>query len=143
MRSELRDPRKLAAAAALIIAMALGSALMWIVAPFGLVWLASHLQKSSAPSMGPYLLVLAGLPISMIVIGKGLAVLDRLFARVSGYNPNNRPIPYPWEKSLRAERGSQRKRTVLDVVMIISVIVAGIAFGIWFFLFAHPGVPQA
>lgn len=131
-----------AAAVGLIALMAIGSALMWIGVPFGFVWLASHLQKGTDPSMGPYLVILFGVPISMAVIGKVLAALDRAFSRVTGYDPNDRPMPLPWHKSLRGERGSQRKRTALDVIMIVSVTLAGIAFGAWFFLFAHPGLPH-
>jgi len=136
-----RGPLRLLAAFALVMLMALGSALMWIVVPFALIWVASHLQQGTSPSMGAYVLIILGLPASMIVIGRGLAGLDRAFARVTGYDPNNRRVPLPWLKSMRGERGSGRKRTVLDVVMIASVIVAASAFGLWFFLFAHPGLP--
>jgi heme A synthase len=122
--------------------MAIGSALMWIVVPFGLIWLASHLQQGTSPSMGAYVLIILGLPAAMIVIGRGLAGLDRAFARVTGYDPNERRVPMPWMKSMRGERGSGRKRTVLDVVMVVSVVLAGTAFGLWFFLLAHPGLPS-
>jgi hypothetical protein len=136
-----RGPGVLAGAFALIALMAIGSALMWIGIPFGLVWLASRLAEGSQPSMGPYLVILLGLPISMVVIGKLLASLDRTFGRITGYDPNNRRVHVPWLKSMRGERGSGHKRTVLDVVMIASVSFAGTAFLIWFLLFAHPGLP--
>ena len=134
---------RIVAALALVAAMALGSALLWIGVPFGLLLLASRLQEGANPSMGPYVLILVALPASMIVIGKILAALDRRFSRVTGYDPNDRPIPAPWHKSMRGERGSLRKRTVLDVVMIASVTLAGAAFAVWFFLLAHPGLPNA
>lgn len=134
---------RIGAAVALVAAMALGSALMWIGVPFALLLLASRLQDGANPSMGPYLLILVALPASMIVIGKILAALDRRFSRVTGYDPNDRPIPAPWHKSMRGERGSLRKRTVLDVVMIASVTLAGAAFAVWFLLLAHPGLPNA
>ena len=54
----------------LIILMAIGSIAMWLVVPVGLVYLASQLQDSSQPSLGPYLVVIFGLPIGMVVIGK-------------------------------------------------------------------------
>jgi hypothetical protein len=123
--------------------MAIGSVLMWIGAPFGLLWLASHLEQGPNPTMGPYLVVILGLPASMVVIGKALAALDRLFSRVTGYDPNNRRVPLPWLKSMRGERGSAHKRTVLDVVMLLSVTFAGTAFLVWFFVFAHPGLPNS
>jgi hypothetical protein len=62
---------------------------------------------------------------------------------VAGFSSAGRPPHAPWHESLSGERGSQRRRTVLDVVMIVSVVVAGSAFAVWFFLFAHPGMPQA
>jgi hypothetical protein len=137
------EPRRTTAAATLVVLMAAGSILMWIGVPLGLLWLASRLQDGSQPSMGPYLLILVGLPASMVVIGKVLATLDRAFSRVTGWDPNDRPLHTSWHESLSGERGSQRRRTVLDVVMIVSVVVAGSAFVVWFFLFAHPGMPQA
>jgi hypothetical protein len=136
------EPRRMTAAATLVGLMAAGSILMWIGVPLGLLWLASHLQDGSQPSMGPYLFILIGLPASMVIIGKVLATLDRAFSRVTGWDPNDRPLHAPWHESLSGERGSQRRRTVLDVVMIVSVVVAGSAFAVWFFLFAHPGMPQ-
>ena len=39
-------------------------------------------------------------------------------------------------RSMRGERGSTRKRGVLDTVMIVSVGLALAGFGVWFFGFA-------
>jgi hypothetical protein len=44
---------------------------------------------------------------------------------------------------MRGERGSGHQTTVLDVVMISSVAIAGTAFGVWFFLFAGSSLPGA
>jgi hypothetical protein len=40
---------------------------------------------------------------------------------------------------MRDERDLHRPRTVLDVVMVVSVLTAGSAFGIWFMFFAEGG----
>jgi hypothetical protein len=61
----------------LVVLMALGSVAMWIGVPLGLVYAASKLANSSEPSLGPYLLVLIGLPVGMALVGKGLGMLDR------------------------------------------------------------------
>ena len=50
-------------------------------------------------------------------------------------------VQLPWHKSLRDSANSGRPTTVLDVVMISSVGVALLAFGIWFFLFANATMP--
>ena len=46
------------------------------------------------------------------------------------------PVPADWLLS-KSERGNPR--TVLDVVMVISVVLALTCFGVWFFLFAEGG----
>jgi hypothetical protein len=130
-------------AVALIAAMALGSVLMWIGLPLGWLWLASRVQAgSSDPSMGAYLLVIAGLPLSMIAIGKLLAELDRAYARATHAVIDQRPRR-PWLKSMRAERDSGHQRTVLDIVMIASVSLALLAMAVWFFAFAGSSLPGA
>ena len=127
------------AAIMLVALMALGSVVMWIGVPLGLIYLASRLADTPNPSMGPYLLVLIGLPVGMAVIGKGLGALNRAHIRVTGaevdaYRPG-------WTRSMRAERKVDRRGGVLDRVMIISVALAGIAFAVWFFGFAGSSLP--
>src|SRR5215207_5843930 len=70
--------------AIVLVLMAAGSVLMWIGLPLGLIWLASALTDSSQPSMGPYLLILIGLPVGMFAIGKVLGALDRAHGRITG-----------------------------------------------------------
>jgi hypothetical protein len=124
----------------LIALMAIGSAVLWLGLPIGWIWLASQLENGPSPSIGPYAMVAIGLPISMLILGKGLAELDRMYSTVTGYDPNDHPMHVPWLKSMRAERGSSRRHTVLDVVMIISVAVAASTFLVWFLVFAHTSV---
>jgi len=125
----------------LILLMAIGSISMWLVVPIGLVYLASQLQNSSQPSLGPYLVVIFGLPIGMIVIGKLLGRLDRHYHRLTGTEQNVR-VQLPWMKSMRGERGSTRPFRMLNVVMVVSVSIAGACFLIWFFAFAGSSLPH-
>jgi hypothetical protein len=126
----------------LVSGMVLGSILMWIGMPFGWLWLASHLQQGVNPSLGPYMLMAIGLPVSLVIIGKGLGSLDRQFSELIRHDPNDRRVPLPWAKSVRDASGG-RKGTFLDLVMIISVGVTGTLFGIWFVFFAHATLPGA
>jgi hypothetical protein len=126
----------------LVVVMALGSALMWLGMPVGWLWLASHLQKGANPTLGPYLLVAFGVPISMAIIGKLLGDLDRRYARVMRADTEKVRAQLPWMKSLRGERESPHRRTVLDVVMIVSVTIAWAVFAIWFFAFAGSSLPS-
>jgi hypothetical protein len=114
--------------------MALGSVFMWIGVPLGLVYIASKVADTPNPSMGPYLLIILGLPIGMAVVGKGLGALNRAHIRLTGaevdqYRPG-------WTRSMRGERQVDRRGGVLDKVMIISVGVAALCFAVWFFGFA-------
>jgi hypothetical protein len=129
------------AAVLLVALMALGSVVMWIGVPFGLIYLASKLADTPNPSMGPYLVVLLGLPVGMALVGKGLGALNRAHIRLTGtevdqYRPG-------WTRSMRAERTVERRGGVLDRVMVISVVVAGVAFAVWFFGFAGSSLPGA
>jgi hypothetical protein len=121
--------------------MALGSIVMWIGVPFGLIYLASKLADTPNPSMGPYLVVLLGLPVGMALVGRGLGALNRAHIRLTGaevdqYRPG-------WTRSMRGERTVERRGGVLDRVMVISVVVAGVAFAVWFFGFAGSSLPGA
>lgn len=127
------------AAIALVALMAIGSVVMWIGVPLGLVYLASRLADTPEPSMGPYLLVIVGLPIGMAIVGKALGALNRAHIRLTGavvdeYRPG-------WTRSMRGERQVDRRGGVLDRVMIVSVAVAAVAFAVWFFGFAGSSLP--
>jgi hypothetical protein len=128
------------AAALLILLMAAGSIALWLAIPVGWIYIASKLVKSSQPSMGPYLLVLVGIPVSMVVVGKLLSKLNRVYGEVTGTAPQVR-VRMPWNRSMRGERDGAPPRTVLDVVMVASVSLALLCFGVWFFLFAGSSLP--
>lgn len=115
--------------------MAVGSLMLWIGIPVGWLYVVSQLQKSTQPSMGPYLLVLVGIIVSMIVMSKLLSRLNRTYSRVTGTDGSVR-VQLPWMRSMRGERASGRPTSVLDVVMIATVLLAATAFGLWFFLLA-------
>jgi hypothetical protein len=127
-------------AALLIGLMAIGSVVLWIGVPLGWIWLASNIVDSSEPSMTPYVMVLVGIPLTMVVVGKGLAQLNRVYGEVTGTTPTVRVV-LPWHRSLRGERDAGHPRTVLDVVMVCSVTVALVLFALWFFLFAGSSIP--
>jgi hypothetical protein len=129
-----------AAASLLILGMIAGSLAMWIGAPVFWLWLGSHLQKSSQPSMGPYLLIFFGIIVSMVVLGKFLGRLNRTYGRVTGTAATVR-VRLPWHRSMRGERDSGRPSTVLDVVMVATVAGALAVLGIWFLFFARLTFP--
>jgi hypothetical protein len=129
------------AALVLITLMVVGSLMLWVGAPVFWLWVGSQIQKSSQPSMGPYLVVLVGVVASMIIIGKLLSRLNRTYSRVTGASGSVR-VRMPWHRSMRGERTSGRPTTVLDVVMVATVTLAGIVFLVWFLVLAGDPLPS-
>ena len=124
----------------LVLVMAVGSVVMWIGVPLGLIYLASRIAESSRPSAGPYLLILFGLPVGMAIVGKCLGILDRAHGRLTGRLDSSRRRA-AWLRSMRAERTSTHRGGVLDQVMIVSVAAALVLFTVWFFAFAGSSLP--
>jgi hypothetical protein len=63
-----------------------------------------------------------------------------VYARVTGQDSEVQ-FRAPWLKSMRGERDASRRLTVLEMTMIVSVSVALLAFGVWFFAFAGSSLP--
>jgi hypothetical protein len=89
----------------LVLVMAAGSVVMWIGLPLGLIWLASALTDSAQPSLGPYVLILVGLPVGMFAVGRALGALDRAHGRITGRIEDG-PRRAAWLQSLRDERAT-------------------------------------
>lgn len=132
--------RRRALAIALVALMALGSISLWLVIPVAWIYAASQLQDGVNPTFGPYLLIIFGVPISMAIMGKLLSRLNRTYGRVTGFDSTVR-VQLPWHRSMRGERDPARPRSVLDVVMVISVALAGLVFALWFFFIAGSSLP--
>src|SRR5256885_9846549 len=124
------------AALFLIVLMAAGSISLWLVIPVAWVYLASHIVKTTQPTLGPYLLILFGVPVSMFIVGKLLYRLNHVYERLTGQDSEVR-VQLPWHRSMRGERAPQRRTTVLELVMMISVALAGPRVGRWVFFFAR------
>lgn len=113
--------------------MVLGSVTIWIGSPIFWLWLTGRLQTTQ-PAMWPYLLMLVGILVTSIAVGKGLAALNRLYARVSNSDATVR-LHLPWHRMRGGEHEVQlRPVSVLDVVMVLSVIVAVVALLAFYFI---------
>ena len=129
------------AAIFLIALMAIGSVGLWLVIPVAWIYGVAGQVKSTQPTLGPYLLILFGIPTTMFIAGKLLYRLNGVYERLTGQDSEVR-VQMPWHRSMRGERAPQRRTTVLELVMIISVVIAVLAFGIWFFFFAGSSLPS-
>ena len=77
-------PTAMSAAAGLVIVMALGSVVVWLVSPLVWLWIGSQMTDSTQPSLGPYLLVLVGMVLTAVAIGKVLGMVNRTHMRITG-----------------------------------------------------------
>ena len=140
------DQPSTATKAGLIALMAFGALSMWILNPAIWLLITAHLQSSTQPRMGPYALMLVGIILTCVAIGKGISTVHRHYERLTGTVPTVRII-LPWRRSLRGGR-SQRRETdgrlptnALDVIMVLSVVLAVGVFTTWY-LVANPTPPN-
>jgi len=122
----------------LVVLMALGSVAMWLGVPVFWVWVASQLTESSQPSASLILLIVVGIGVSMFVLAKLLGYANHAHQTVTGQVPLRRDQTV-WMRSMRGERVVEREHGILGTVMTISVSIALVLFGIWFFFFAEGG----
>jgi hypothetical protein len=122
------------AATSLMALMVVGSVAVWTVIPVAGLWVASQLSESPTQiGLVPVLAAAGGIPAAMTSAVKLLAHVDRLHMRLTGTTPQARVLP-TWRRSLGDS--SSVPVTVLDTIMVASVLVAGVAMAVWFFAFA-------
>jgi hypothetical protein len=122
-----RRARNRVAAGFLLVVLAAGTLVLCIGIPVGCLWLASKLTDS----IGAHFLV--ALPMTLACMGLFAALLyrvDRLYLRVTGAFPATHDEDAD-EEEPRVPRGP------LEPMMVLSFVIAVIAFLVWFFLFAE------
>ena len=130
------------AATFVVAVMMLGAVSMWTLIPFGWIWIGSKISSSQEPSGGPYMVVFFGIVCSIIVMAWVLSRLNRLYVRITGTAKlPSRYLP-AWRKSLSDERGSTQGPNVLETVILGSVLLAGAAMAVWFFIAAGSPLPS-
>jgi hypothetical protein len=130
------------AATFVVAVMMLGAVSMWTVIPFGWIWIGSMISSSQQPSGGPYMVVFFGIVCSIIAMAWVLSRLNRLYGRITGSTKlPTRYLP-AWRKSLSDERESPHGMSVLEAVILTSVLLAGAAMAVWFFVAAGSPLPN-
>jgi len=132
---------KKAAAAFLIVAMSVAALFLWVGIPIGWLWIGSQLVSSSQPSMGPYAVVAIGIIGSVVIDAMILSRLNRAYQRVTETDGQVR-LQLPWMKSMRGERESGRSTSVLDIILVGSVTLAGLTMFLWWIFLAGSPLPS-
>lgn len=136
MTTETQAPRQHRIVAAFVAFLMLLLALsMWTVIPLIWLWIGSQLAATQFPSLGPYAIVLFGVIVSILFVGWLLGLLNEVYLKLTGVR-NVAPIRLGWLKSLRDSEKTQRPPSVLETVIVSSVLIAAIAMVAWFFTLA-------
>lgn len=124
---------------ALVSAMSLVTLNVWTGSPLLALWIGSRVQAGGPPSMTAVAIVAGLLAVFSVVLVKILSTLGGIHDRLIGRQPGPRE-PAPWLRSLRGERAGERDRelglTALERVLVASVVIAVVAFEVWFFFFS-------
>ena len=141
MPARIREIMGGPASAALVLLMPAGCLFLWVGIPIGWLWIGSQLVSSSQPSMGPYAVVAIGIVASVVIDAMILSRLNQTYQRVTGTDGQVR-LQLPWMKSMRGERESGRSTSVLDIILVGSVTLAGLTMFLWWIFLAGSPLPS-
>ena len=129
------------AAGFVFLAMLLAAFSLWTAIPLSWVYIGSKLSETQFPSGGPYAVVAVGIMASILVVAWLIGRLNNLYVRLTGTN-RLEPIRPTWLKSMRDSGPVRDSVTVVEAVLMSSVMLAGLALTLWFFLWAGSPLPN-
>lgn len=135
------SPARGLAAAIVFLAMLVAAFALWTAIPLGWVYIASKVSHTQFPSGGPYAVVALGILGTVIFDAWLIGRLNRLYIRITGTNRLG-PIRPAWLRSMRDTAPAQNSVTVVEAVMMGSVMLAALALTLWFFLLAGSPIPN-
>lgn len=143
MATETRthNPGRALAAGVVFTAMLLAAFSLWTAIPLSWVYIASKVSRTQFPSGGPYALVAVGFVASVLIVAWLIGRLNRLYIRITGTN-RLAPIRPTWLKSMRDTAPLQSQVTVVEAVLMGSVMLAALALTVWFFILAGSPIPN-
>lgn len=134
-------PRGLAASV-VFVAMLLAALSLWTAIPLSWIYIGSKVSHTQFPSNGPYLVVAVGIIVTVLIDAWLIGRLNGLYVRITGTNRLS-PMRPTWLKSMRDTSAPTGTTTVVEAVMMGSVLLAVVAFMAWFFLLAGSPLPKA
>lgn len=135
------NPARGLAAGVVFLAMLLAAFSLWTAIPLSWVYIASKVSHTQFPSSGPYAVVAVGIVASVLFVAWLIGRLNHLYIRITGTN-RLQPIRPTWLKSMRDTGSAQGSVTVVEAVLMGSVMLAALALTIWFFLAAGSPIPN-
>jgi hypothetical protein len=127
--------------AALIAFIALN---VWTGSPLLALWIGSQIQgEESQPSMGAFAAVIGCLVAFSFLLYQALKRVTHAYREATGTLPTVRTHA-PWLRSMRGERpdyqGAKTQVSGPEQIVVVCVIVAAVAFEVWFFFFSGSSI---
>ncbi|HXR30417.1 MAG TPA: hypothetical protein VN752_04700 [Solirubrobacterales bacterium] len=140
------DSRRAGAARALaaslvFVAMLFASLSLWTAIPLSWIYIGSKVSHTQFPSEGPYFVVAAGIIVSIVLIAWLIGRLNRLYIQITGTNRLT-PMRPTWLKSMRDTPAAPGTTTVVEAVLMGSVLLAALCLTVWFFFLAGSPIPN-
>ena len=114
---------------------------LWTAIPLGWIYIGSKLSETQFPSQGPYAVVAVGILLTIVFDAWLIGRLNALYMRVTGTNRLS-PMRPSWLKSMRDSSAPIGTTTVVEAVLMSSVLLAAAVFVAWFFLLAGSPLPN-
>jgi MFS family permease len=125
-------------ATGLVVLMSIGGFAMWIATPVAWLWIGSQLTESRRPDGTLYVFVAVGMIATMAFLGVLLGRVNRIHGAITG-RITDATIAHSrvaWHRPQSASDEGRAPVNALEVIMVVSVVVLGILFFVWFFFFA-------
>jgi hypothetical protein len=140
-RAHIHSTAKGFAASLVFLAMLLAAFSLWTAIPLSWVYIGSKVSHTQFPSGGPYAVVAVGIIASVLFVAWLIGRLNSLYVRITGTNRLS-PIRPTWLRSMRDAAPVQSSVTVVEAVLMGSVMLAALALTVWFFLLAGSPIPN-
>ena len=116
---------------------------VWTGSPLLAVWIGSRIQgEESQPSMGAYAAVIGCLILFSVLLYQALQRVSYAYQTATGTLPTVRTHA-PWLRSMRGERpehGGSARISGAERIVIVTVVIAVLAFEVWFFFFSGSSI---
>lgn len=130
-----RKPHRTFAAAIVAVLMMFCALSLWTLIPLAWLWIGSQLADTQFPSVGPYAVTFFGAVLSILFVSWLLGLMNELFLKLTGSHTVE-PLRPGWMRSMRDDAGLRQPPTLLEFVIIGSVVIAFLALVVWFFTLA-------
>jgi hypothetical protein len=134
-------PARGLAAGVVFFTMLLAALSIWTAIPLTWIYIGSKVSHTQFPSSGPYLVVAIGIVLSVVLMGWLIGRLNRLYIQITGTNRLS-PMRAAWLKSMRDSSPRMGSTTVVEAVMMGSVLLAAAVLTVWFFFLAGSPIPN-